>query len=201
MIDLNNNLLNTKSNKIRKVTTIKKFMLDQIDSNKNIKRFMRNLTKLPLSKKSEDYDGRIKTQNDPSMSLLIDSEEGEQCLYGGSFNPEMSNIKMPYIFVHSYRTNVNGSNSTIYFLIDVLCPEKYNRLLNYGDERIYEIADEIVQMFDGYTIEDEETSRTTGNLKLEVDGFFEEFRMSKSYDVIVLSIPIKVKDISLRSKK
>lgn len=199
MTNLNSGYISTKSNKIRKITVLKKFMVDIIDDNQNIKRFMRHITKLPLAKKSEDYNGNIKVQSDIRNSLLIGSDEGEQCLYNGGFNPEMSNIKMPYIFVNSYRSYITGVDQSIYFAIHILCPEKYNGLLNYGDERIYEIANEIAQLLDGYTIEKEDIVKKAGNLKIEINGEITESRMSKSNDIIVLSIPIKIKNIALRS--
>ena len=199
MMNLNGNYVSAKSNKIRKITVLKKFLVDVIDDNQNIKRYMRYMTRLPLAKKSEDYNGNIKVQSDVSASLLIESSEGEQCLYSGGFNPEMSNIKIPYIFVDSHRSYISGVDQSIYFAINILCPEKYNGLLNYGDERIYKIADEIAQLIDGYTIEEEEVVKNVGNLRIDISGEISERRMSKSNDIIVLSIPIKIKNIALRS--
>ena len=63
---------------------------------------MRYTTKMPLAKKSIDNNGTVKVQKDIANSLLIDSNEGDQCLFSGSFNPEMSNIQIPYIFVQYY---------------------------------------------------------------------------------------------------
>lgn len=198
--NLNNKLTNTRSNKIRKVTILKRFILDKINENQNIKRYMRYITKLPLARKSEDFDNNIKIQPDILTSLTEDSSNGEQCLFSGSFNPEMDNIKIPYIFVHSPRSRIDATDNVIYFVIYILCPERYNRLANYGEERLYEIADEIVQLLDEYSIEDNSIAKEVGNLKFEIDGSFEEFRMSKSNDVVVLAIPIKVKSTALRSR-
>ena len=198
--NLNNKLLNTTSNKIRKVTVVKKFIMETIDSSQNIRRYMRHITRLPLARKSEDYDNNIKVQNDINTSLLQNGIDGEQCLFSGSFNPDVDNLKMPYIFVHSSYSTVNGANNTLCFVIYILCPERYNRLANYGEERIYEIADEIVQLLDGYTLENNDTVKSVGNLTFDIDGRFDEYRMSKSNDIIVLSIPIKVQNIALRSR-
>ena len=49
--NLNDKLSYTKSNKIRKVTILKRFILEKINENQNIKRYMRYVTKLPLAKK------------------------------------------------------------------------------------------------------------------------------------------------------
>lgn len=198
--NLNDKLINTRSNKIRKVTVIKRFILDKLNENQNIKRYMRYITKLPLARKSEDFDNNIKLQPDILTSLTEDTVSGEQCLFSGSFNPEMDNIKIPYIFVHSPRSSINGTDNIIHFVIYILCPERYNRLANYGEERIYEIADEIVQLLDEYSIEDTNISKEVGNLKFEIEGSFQEFRMSKSNDIIVLAIPLKIKSTALRSK-
>ena len=198
--NLNDKLSYTKSNKIRKVTILKRFILEKINENQNIKRYMRYVTKLPLARKSEDYDSNIKVQPDILTSLMEDNNDGEQCLFGGSFNPEMDNIKIPYIFVYSSRSKVDGINNTIYFTIYILCPERYNRLANDGEERIYEIADEIVQLLDEYSLENNDISKEIGNLEFIVDGSFEEFRMSKSNDIIVLAIPVKVCNIAIRSR-
>ena len=198
--NLNDKLSYTKSNKIRKVTILKRFILEKINENQNIKRYMGYVTKLPLARKSEDYDSNIKVQPDILTSLMEDNNDGEQCLFGGSFNPEMDNIKIPYIFVYSSRSKVDGINNTIYFTIYILCPERDNRLANYGEERIYEIADEIVQLLDEYSLENNDISKEIGNLEFIVDGSFEEFRMSKSNDIIVLAIPVKVCNIAIRSR-
>ena len=198
--NLNDKLSYTKSNKIRKVTVLKRIILEKINENQNIKRYMRYITKLPLARKSEDFDHNIKIQPDVLTSLMEDNDDGEQFLFGGSFNPEMDNVKIPYIFVHSSRSKVDGVNNTIYFTIYILCPERYNRLANYGEERIYEIADEIVQLLDEYSLENNDIAKEIGNLKFVIDGSFEELRMSKSNDIIILAVPVKVCNMTLRSR-
>lgn len=198
--DLNWKLLNTKSTKLRKVTSIRKLIIDIINENQSIKRYMRFTTKMPLAKKSIDNNGNVKVQNDIVNSLLIDSNEGEQCLFSGSFNPEMSNIQIPYIFVHSYRTRVRGSDSTINFAIHIVCPQKYNTLQHYGDERIYEIGEQIIELLDGYTIENSDIAEVTGNVTFICEGDIEEYRLSKTSDIIVLTIPIVVRNVAMRSR-
>ena len=57
-----------------------------------------------------------------------------------------------------------------------------------------------MQLLDEYSLENNDISKEIGNLEFVVDGSFEEFRMSKSNDIIVLAIPVKVCNIALRSR-
>lgn len=198
-MDLNSKIKGTKSNKIRKVTYLKRFILEKIDENQKIKRYLRYTNKLPLAKKSQNYDGVLVMQPDLSESLMQNCKEGEKSLFGGSFNPEMSNLKTPNIYVHSHRIQSYGADSTMSFVLHILCPQTYNELQSYGRERVYEIADEIVQMLDGYVIDEKEIVDVVGNLTLDFEGDFSEYRLAKSSDVIVLSIPLKIKNVGIRS--
>ena len=89
----------TYSQKFRRITAIRKYMLDAIDNDQAIRRLMRYFTTTPLSKKGVTYDGNMINQPDLKTSLKVDTDEGEMCLYTGMFDPDMETVYKNYIFI------------------------------------------------------------------------------------------------------
>ena len=199
MTDFNMIKKRTDSQKIRKITVLKKFILDTLDSDQEIKRYLRYLTTTPIAKRGIGYDGATIIQNDLTTSLKSNSDEGEKALYSGGFDPMMETIVKNYVFVQHYRSRIQSNGmDMIYFTIHILIPEKYNELKNYGEERAYQIADRVCQLLDTHIIENDEIVDIVGNVKFEVFGDIVEERLTKTKDVIILTIPIRIASSTLR---
>lgn len=189
----------TESQKVRKITVLKKYMLDAIDNNQDVKRYMRYLTTTPLSKKGVGYDGDVIVQNDLVESMKYSSDEGEKVLFTGGFDPYMETIVKNYIFVQHQRSRITDDGTNIMtFMVYILIPEKYNELKNYGEERTYQIADSICQVLDCHTIENDEIVDIVGNAKIEIYGDIVEQRLTKTKDIILVTLPIRIVSSTLR---
>lgn len=199
-MDFNAFQRNSKGNKIRKIKTIKKHMANMVDENQDIRRFMRYYqSKSPLSRKSVDYNGNIVNQPDIKNSLFENNADGEKVLFLESFKPTMEYCRQPYIFISSPVTFLDRTMGDIRVEINILCPDEYNELALYDEERIYEVAERIEDILDNYTI-DGEAMEEVGALKLEMLGSCTMERLSKTDNVLVLSIPFKIKNVTMRSE-
>lgn len=190
----------TSSQKFRRITAMRKYMIDAMDNDQAIKRLMRYFTTTPLSKRGVTYDNKMIEQPDLSTTLKVDTEEGEMCLYTGMFDPDMETIYKNYIFIQHYETyTYDDVIQTTHFYIYILVDDKYNSLKNYGEERIYEIADRIAQLIDGHTIENDELVDEIGNIKFKIKGRISEMRLSKTKTINLLSIPVEVSNSVMRA--
>lgn len=190
----------TYSQKFRRITALRKYMVDAMDNDQAIKRLMRYLTTTPLAKRGVGYDNKMIEQPDLTTSLKVDTEEGEMCLFTGMFDPDMETIYKNYIFIQHYDTYAyDDVMQTTTFYIYVLVDDKYNYLKNYGEERIYEIADRIAQLLDNHVIENEELVDEIGNIKFKIKGRISEVRLSKTKTINLLTIPIEVSNSVMRA--
>lgn len=197
--DFNNFNNATYSQKFKRITAIRKYISDVMDNDQSLKRLMRYFTTTPLSKRGVSYNGNIIEQPDLITSLKVDTKEGEKCLFTGMFDPDMETIYKNYIFIHHYDTDVyNNVIQQTTFDIYVLVDDKYNQLKNYGEERLYEIADRIAQLLDGHIIENDELVDEIGNIKFEIKGRISEVRMSKTKTICLLNIPIEISNSIMR---
>ncbi|WP_291566974.1 MULTISPECIES: hypothetical protein [unclassified Clostridium] len=197
--DFNNKNIGTVSNKLRKMPLLKRYIIDKIDENQDIKRLTRYPNISPLSESSLDYSGNLINQPDLKLTLKEDNVEGDKVLFAHGFNPDMENEKKIYIFVQNYTNdfkNLIGNNK---FYVHILCPECYNDLAFYGQERIYEIAIKIIDILDEHTIEGD-LQKELGMIKFEVSGTGDEGRMAKSKDVIRYSFPVIAKTMNTRTR-
>ncbi len=190
----------TYSQKFRRITAMRKYMVDAIDNDQSIKRLMRYMTTTPLSRKGVTYDNKLIEQPDLTTSLKVDTEEGEKVLFTGMFDPDMETIYKNYIFIQHYDTYtyddvMQKTNFYIYILVD----EKYNDLKNYGEERMYEIADRIAQLLDNHVIENDELVDEIGNIKFQIKGRISEMRLSKTKTINLLTIPIEISTSVMRA--
>lgn len=198
--DFNNFKNATSSQKFRRITALRKYMLDAIDDDQAIKRLMRYMTKTPLAKKGVQYDGKLIEQPDLTTTLREDTSEGEMVLFTGIFDPDMETIYKNYIFIQHYDTYtyddvMQKTNFNIHILVD----DKYNKLKNYGEERIYEIADRIAQLIDDHTIDDEDLVDCIGHVQFKIRGRISEMRLSKTKTITLLTIPVEISNSVMRS--
>ena len=203
---LNNHLLQTKSQKLARVSILKGFLVDQIDNNQVIKRLCRYLTKTPLYRRGLTYDGKLVEQPDLIGSLLTETTQDP---YAHTKDP----IIIPYVFtegilseqqitlyVHSPKSSFNTNRGTGFgqdrllgshlFLIDIVFPQIYDRVDPYGEERHLMIASEILDLFDGKSVS-EELRKVVGDVVFQVVGDITTFRLNKA-GYLVTTIPIQV---------
>ena len=204
--DLNNKIKGTKSQKIRKISVLLKYIIDTIDNDQDIKRLMNYLTLTPTSSKGMGYDGKVINQPDLTHSLLKDYVVNgvvvhEKNLFDSSFSSDIETLTKNQIFVHSTRSRINERNNSqrIEFYINIIISQKYENLKNYGAKRTYEIAGRIADLLDNVTIENTEIVDIVGNVKTVIDGDITTMRLSKTNDSILLSLPIVVDCMAFRT--
>jgi len=201
MTDFNNKNIGTYSQAIKKVTALKKFIIDTIDNIPEVKRLTRYNDDNPLKKRGLDYSGKIITHNDLTTTLTKDTVEGKKVLYSGIFIEETIGELGNLIYVTPKVMDVGHTVNQYLFEIDILVNQEYNDLANYGDERIYSIADYIIQALDNHTIENTEIVDKVGNVELKVMGKIIPSRLTNNSSHILLPIPIIVKSIGVRANE
>lgn len=208
MTDLNNKIIGTKSQKIRKISVLLKHIIDTVDNSQEVKRLMNYLTLTPLSSTGKGYDGKIIKQPDLTHSLLKDySVNGvvvyEKVLFDSMFNSDIETLTKNQIFVHSPISRINDKNNTqrIEIYIDILIAQNYEYLQNYGEKRTYEIAGVIADLLDGIYIENSEIVDIVGNVKTVIDGSITTQRLSKTNNTILVRVPIVVDCMAIRIRE
>lgn len=201
----NDKNIGTKSNKISKVTPLWRFIIDRIDECQEIKRLSRYMTKTPLDSAGTTYDNKTTIrQINLTETLLEDVTEGDKVLYDNLFDPEMKDVaNHVYIFVYPHTVNIaeDSLRGSMYFGIDVLCNVEFDSLARYGEKRIWKIAEYITEILDSYVIEDsDKICDDVGNVIIKVVSNFTLRRVSKTNNILVLSIPVKVEFITARGR-
>lgn len=206
--------IKTVSNKLRYLAPISKYIMDTIDSDREIKRLMRWVTLAPLSKRSEDYNGKVVSQYDLVDSLMSPTKEGNvkiegndiaesnKCLFSGLFDPNMINIKIPKIFVTAKGIDSGRDINNMIFSINILVSDEQNNLKSYGQERIFELAIRICDLFDGTTIDNEEVIKSTGDVEFNLSkkAIIKNI-LGKSQQIYLIPIQLEVFNIGGRVVK
>lgn len=183
--------MNTISNKIRKIGGIEAYMTQKIDSNKEIRRFMRYMTVNPLSSRGVDQNGKVINQNELKYSLTVNSDEGDKCLYTMGFKEDMINEMIPMIFVHSYSGKFGDVVGGINVAVDIVVPTHYNELKYIEEKRAVEIACKIADELDDITIKEDSWVEKLGNLNIKLTNY-NEHRLSKTTNAILFSLDFKI---------
>ena len=210
--ELDNHLLQTKSQKLSRVSILKNHITKQIDDNQNIKRLCRYLTKTPLLSRGLTYDDKRVNQPDLVDSLLYPVETDTHahtlgaCLIPYAFSEMILSEQQITIYVHCPKTSFNNSRGLGFgqdrvvgshlFAIEIIFPQTYDRIDPYGEERHLLIASEILDMFDGTSIS-EELRPVVGDVKFQIAGDISTLRLSKA-GYLITSIPIQVVVPSMR---
>lgn len=210
--DLDNHLLQTKSQKLSRVSILKNYITQRIDDNQNIKRLCRYLTKTPLHSRGLTYDNRKVNQPDLVDSLLYEVETDTQAQSQGAslvpytFSEAILSEQQISIYVHCPKTSFNTSRTTGFgqdrllgshlFAIEIVFPQTYDRIDPYGEERHLLIASEILDMFDGTSIS-EELRKVVGDVNFHIVGDITTLRLSKA-GYLITTIPIQVTVPSMR---
>lgn len=178
--------------KIKPLMDIKNYIVYKIDNNKDIKRLCKYLTYEPLEFASLDYSGKTIAQPDIEYSLIEDIRHPDReyniIPYTLNQNDGVLEQKV-YIFVHNYKNKFDGVVGDTTIMVDITCPRDKNKLL-FGQERIYKIAELIIEELDE-TFVDEDFIEAIGGYKFEVKGSGSEW-IFNGKDVIAYSFPIVV---------
>ena len=90
-----------------------------------------------------------------SITKEVKEEQGlshKRILIPYAFNDELVTEEQLFIFVYPFSNGFNGTMSNNSFSVDIMCPLRYNEINPYGDERIYKILYEIINIFDAKSI-------------------------------------------------
>lgn len=209
----NNKYMSKQSQKLRRVVPIKKYIIEKIDDNQNIKRLCRYMTTTPLLNKGKTYDGKMIEQPDLVESLKSDSAEsgvatiGKQVIYPYPFTEDVIERDRVTIYVYSPRTTINpsavsgGRNFNDYtgkhlFHIQVVFPLEYEEIEPYAEERSMSIACEIADMIDDLYIEGD-AREIVGDIQFKIMGEITSQRLSTS-GYAIMTIPVWTEMFTMR---
>ena len=199
--------ITSKSNVLRKVTAIKKILIETIDGNQNIKRYCRYLTsKTPLEKEGINYKNEIMEQPDLTETLTEKLREGkdlaatsrERILIPYMFDEELLKVEKLLIFVSSPISEFRDSMTEHEFNVTVALNVEYNSIEPFGSERAMEILCELLDEIEGRFV-DEKYREDIGYIKFELKKGYRVTERISDKGFIATTIPIKVKVSSMRS--
>lgn len=212
--DLNNKLMGTHSQKLSKIVPIKNFMCKKIDEVQEIKRLCRYIDSMsPLNNRGITYSNEIIDQPDLTDSLMSHAKRDKHLTDNGkerviipyNWSTSILNERQVSIYVYHPITTFNAyasrngmsSVGEHTFIVDIVYPLELNELAN-GEERALSIACLILDLFDGYTIDDEDIIQKTGNVTFEVkeDSIVDDRLGSTKYGC--LTIPFHVATFAQR---
>ena len=181
-------------NKLRKVNFLTNYIVNKIDENQEIKRFVLYGTNNPLGNKSCDLNKNLITQPDITKSLL-----DENVLFNNPFNEDiLDKEKVCYIFVYPYSANYKKNDiGDLEFVVNILSPSEYNNLTR-GDKRIFEISYRIEDLLDQYVIKSDEGNLEIGNVMFELTAS-SYTRLSKVTSIENLALKFKVRISTMRN--
>lgn len=202
---LNNKYVLKQSQKLRRIVPIKRYIIDKIDENQNIKRLCRYMTTTPLLNKGKTYDGKMIEQPDLVESLKSDAAESgiatisRQVIYAYPFTEDVIEKDRVTIYVYSPRTSINTSavgNRRNYddytgkhlFHIQIVYPIEYEEIEPYAEERSMSIACEIADMLDDLYIEGD-AREIVGDIQFKIMGEITSQRLSTS-GYAITTIPV-----------
>lgn len=180
MSDINNKYLDTVSKKIKNISMLLAYVHEKIIENQNIKRMIYYNNRNPLSKKGLTYAGERVDQPD------LTEKDVEDLITMLPFNPKMNIKTVSSIFLNIPMASFYTTENQIYIEVDIVTPIQYFEITN--GVRLYEIAHEVVNIFDRLCVEDE--TYELGNARF----FFEDIvieRLSNNSDMTCASMRFK----------
>lgn len=173
------------SMKFKSIQSIKNEIVQAIDGNMEIKRYIKYLTDSPLGSRGKLDDGKLIDQPDITESLIgkniIPIMYYEDCL-------ESSKV---FIFVYPYTGDLSGKalgNQKIN--IDIIVPTTKEILEDLGIQRSFEIANLICNTLDDVRL-------NKGLTNLAFTGYVYE-RISKEAEYVALAIQTEIGTSNMR---
>ena len=206
---------NTTSTLFTKIDKIVTLLVNEINNDEVIKRYLLFLSKQPLETKSIDYNGNILYQNDVPERIdcgvtYITSKVGvtpvitrtsNQILFAQPYSEEKINSEYCTMFVHNYSYDCRDIVGSNIYMIDILIPSGYLNIQSVGstliESRLHKIMERIAYLFDKVET-DEESSIDLGNLEFKIIGKPVEEKVNKTNDITIVTIAIETKLIGAR---
>ena len=181
-------------NKLRKVNFLTNFIIDKIDENQEIKRYVLYGTNNPLGENGQNLERKIITQPDIKGSLI-----DKNVLFNSPFNPNIEEKECTCcIFVYPYSANYKKNDiGDLEFVVNILSPSQYNNLAR-GDKRVFEIGYRIEDLLDQYVIKNEDGNCEIGNVMFELTSSSYS-RLSKVTSIENLALKFKVRISTMRN--
>ena len=177
--------VNTKSQKVRRISPLKNYIVGQIDNNQNIKRLCRYLTQTPLMSQGLTYDNKRLKQPDLKDSLLesvvedVQASVSKAVLIPYSFTEEILEEQQVTIYVHCPKSYLNRVTGSHLFLVEIVFPRIYDMIEPYGEERNLLIASEIFDMFDEQRVSDD-LKKLVGEVEFKINRDMTTLRLGKA---------------------
>ena len=209
---------NTTSTLFTKIDKIITLLVNEINNDEIIKKYLVFLTKQPLATRSTDRNNTMIYQSDlpkriDSKITYITSKEGvtpittrtsEQILFAASYSYEKINSEYPTLFVHNYSYDCNSIVASNVYMIDILIPSMYINVQSAGstliENRLHKIMERIAYLFDKVETDDV-SSADLGNLEFRIVGKPTEEKVNKTNDITITTIAIETKLINTRNIK
>ncbi|MDC4245515.1 hypothetical protein [Clostridium perfringens] len=174
------------SNKATMSMYIKKYLVDRINSDQDIVRYCRYLTKTPLLEMGINYKDEVIEQPNLDCGLIETlsenrDENGEYKEYKGvetrgrilipyAFDNSLMVKEQLFIFVSNSYAAFSGVYNTGEYTFDIVITYSptYNILDPYGEERSLMIVDRICKMFDSMYPEKSEVVENIGDVQLNI---------------------------------
>ena len=208
---------NTVSTLFTKIDEIITLMVNEINGDEIIKRYLTFLTTQPMENKSIDKNGTILYQYDvpsrldvPSVKYCISKptaitkeyRTSEQILYPSPYNADKVTGNYPVLFVHNYSYDCNNIIGSNVYMIDILIPSEYLNVSSVGspiiESRLHKIMGRIAYLFDKVSLDD--VSREyLGDIEFKIVGKPTEEKINKTNDITITTVAIETKLINCRS--
>lgn len=175
------------SMKFRSIQQIKNQIVEAIDSNQEIKRYIKYLTDSPLASRAKLDNGKFIDQPDITESLvgknIIPTMYMESCLEDN----------MCIIFIYPYRGDLSGKTlGDNYINIDVLVPTVKDILEDLGEQRTFAICNAICNTLDDVKLNKGMTTLNFVNYVVE--------RVSKDSEYTVISLQGIISTSNMRAR-
>ena len=207
----------TTSTLFAKIDEIITLMVNEINGDEIIKRYLTFLTAQPMENKSIDKNGTVLYQYDvpsrldvPSVKYCISKptaitkeyRTSEQILYPSPYNADKVTGNYPVLFVHNYSYDCNNIIGSNVYMIDILIPSEYLNVSSVGspiiESRLHKIMGRIAYLFDKVSLDDE-SREYLGDIEFKIVGKPTEEKINKTNDITITTIPIEVRLVNCRS--
>lgn len=177
----------TISMKLKNITKVRNAIMDKINKNQEIKRYINYLTQTPLELIGSDYNGQIVNQPDVNIDFIRQEKRIHPFYSKGLLNEFQVNI-----FVQRRGADLSdiaiGEN---FINITIVVPVMY-AILTDGEDRQISIANIICGLIDGEEI--------GGIGKAYVERVNEDFVINDSKEYCALNLTVKIKTLNTKAK-
>ena len=211
-MEVNAKYVGTRSNKMRRVPYIEKYICDMLDC-QEVRRLCRYMTLDPLADVALDYNGNLVEQPDLQDSLM--SRVVRDKVSGGCEDPIITNYMfseriiqyshtMIYVYcseiVFSERATRYGTSTMGYqtFNVDIVYPIELDRI-DDGIKRSWAIATVLMDKLDDLMVDDPKYVEEIGNIKFEFkENQATNLKLAPNSSMAMLTVPLTVTVVGIR---